>query len=150
MNEPNIVILAGGSSSRMKRPYGNVSDIDPMLLQEVKEKSKSMLGVGIDARPFLDYVLTTVERSGYREVVIVVGEQDISVQDYYQINNGARQFPNLNISYVVQQIPVGRVKPLGTADALVRALLAKPTWKHQSFTVCNSDNLYSENALTLL
>jgi glucose-1-phosphate thymidylyltransferase/glucose-1-phosphate adenylyltransferase len=39
---------------------------------------------------------------------------------------------------------------MGTADALARALEARPDWAGGAFTVCNSDNLYSRGALSLL
>jgi NDP-sugar pyrophosphorylase family protein len=109
-----------------------------------------MLGVGENARPFLDYLLNNIEKSGYQNVVIVVGENDPGIYDYYEKNKGNNQFKRLRISYAVQKIPTGRTKPLGTADALLVALKSKPEWKEQSFTVCNSDNLYSVMALKLL
>ena len=59
-------------------------------------------------------------------------------------------FNGINISYAVQPIPLGRSKPLGTADALLWGLKSKPEWKGSKFTVCNSDNLYSQKALTIM
>ncbi len=149
MNEPNIVILAGGLSSRMKQSIQGKSELDPNLAKAALEQPKAMLGVGEGSRPFLDYLLASVEKSGYSEVVIVVGEQDQSIKEYYT-KHGNTQFPFLNISYVTQCIPAGRIKPLGTADALLMALQLKPEWRSLSFTVCNSDNLYSVNALRAL
>ena len=59
-------------------------------------------------------------------------------------------FPELSISYAIQPIPEEREKPLGTADALYHALILKSDWNGNSFTVCNSDNLYSQNVLKLM
>ena len=59
-------------------------------------------------------------------------------------------FSDLSISFATQYIPDGRVKPLGTADALVQAMDQYPQLKKISFSVCNSDNLYSVNALSKL
>ena len=59
-------------------------------------------------------------------------------------------YHGLTISYAVQPIPPDRTKPLGTADALLRALLSRPDWTGKRFSVCNSDNLYSIRALTLI
>ena len=39
---------------------------------------------------------------------------------------------------------------MGTADAVITGLRSKPEWSGQKFTVCNSDNLYSTNALESL
>ncbi|OGU70160.1 MAG: hypothetical protein A2V93_03765 [Ignavibacteria bacterium RBG_16_34_14] len=59
-------------------------------------------------------------------------------------------FNELNISYAVQQIPNGRAKPLGTADALYQGLLSVSQWEGSSFIVCNSDNLYSVESFRTL
>lgn len=150
MNDPNIVILAGGISSRMRKVKQASTYLDPELVQQAQQKSKSMISVGDDEHPFLDYVLYNIEKSGYRDVVIVVGERDTSIREYYTEKGGAKQFINLNISYAVQRIPEGRNKPLGTADALLIALKLKPEWQGQKVTVCNSDNLYSVTSLRLL
>jgi len=147
---PNIVILAGGVSSRMKKALASASNLDPSLRREAEEKSKAMIGVGKDSRPFLDFLLGNVVRAGYRNVVIVVGERDNSIREYYERRENAERFAGLRISYAVQPIPPGREKPLGTADALMHALQATPAWKGQRLTVCNSDNLYSVEALKLL
>ena len=147
---PNIAILAGGVSSRMKKALASAANLDPSLRQEAESKSKSMIGVGKGSRPFLDYLLHNIAAAGYRDVVIVVGERDHSIREYYERRENAGRFAGLEISYAVQPIPPGREKPLGTADALLRAFQAAPRWKGQRVTVCNSDNLYSVEALKLL
>ena len=150
MSEPNILILAGGISSRMKRSASAAHAIEAALVDDAVHKSKSMIGLGAAHRPFLDYLLMNIEASRYHDVVLLIGEADHSVKDYYESSNTKNVFPGLSISFVVQPIPEGRSKPLGTADAVTRALDATPRWKGTRFTVCNSDNLYSQRALTLL
>jgi NDP-sugar pyrophosphorylase family protein len=147
---PNIVILAGGISSRMKKEAAHATVIESLLRRAVESKSKTMLGVGGGSRPFIDYLLFNVSQAGYRNVVIVISDSDNSIHEYYEHEQAGRQFKQLSISYAVQPIPAGRTKPLGTADALLRALQSMPTWEGKSFTVCNSDNLYSRTALRLL
>jgi glucose-1-phosphate adenylyltransferase len=147
--QPNLVILAGGISSRMKKITPGVTRLDPALRRDAAEKPKTMIGVGENFRPFLDYLLHNVAAAGYQNVVIVIGEKDDSIRAHYE-NGGAKQFQSLKISYAIQPIPAGRQKPLGTADALWHALKNTPAWQGQSFTVCNSDNLYSQAALGLM
>ena len=125
-------------------------DVDARVALEIKSKPKAMLTVGNGPRPFLDYLLFNAEKSGHTQVAIVVGEGDNSIRQYYEEDGGAKQFRNLAICYLVQEIPIGRVKPLGTADALLQALRALRHWRGKRFTVCNADNLYSVAALTLL
>jgi glucose-1-phosphate adenylyltransferase len=143
---PNIVILAGGISSRMRSPSG--VDLDPRLSHEAASRPKGMIGVGAGDEPFLNYLLINVSLAGYRNVVMVVAEHDESIRAYY--GDGPPRFPDLSISYAEQPIPPGRTKPLGTADALQCALHATPSWRGRNLTVCNSDNLYSVLALRLL
>lgn len=148
--DPNLVILAGGISSRMKQSTAASAKIDPTLRREVQEKSKSMIGLGDGHRPLLDYVLYNARAAGYRDIVIVVGERDRSIRDYYGVADEGNRVYGLTLSYAVQTIPPGRVKPLGTADALLQALRATARWRGHKFTVCNSDNLYSRRALRLM
>jgi dTDP-glucose pyrophosphorylase len=149
-DHPKIIILAGGSSSRMRRRLSVYEKLPPGLQREALEKSKSMIGVGASARPFLDYLLYNIQTAGYREVVIIIGEGDTTIHRYYAENGHAGEFPDLRLAYVAQRIPAGRQKPLGTADALYCAMVAFESWRDTKFTVCNSDNLYSVEALRLL
>ena len=150
MDNGKLVILAGGISSRMKKSSGSNLQIDSKLVQDADLKSKSMIGVGKNYRPFLDYLLYNAREAGYKEIVLVVGANDNSIKEYYGVNNIDNDFYGLKISYAVQPIPEGRDKPLGTADALYWGLKSKPEWKNDYFTVCNSDNLYSVKALSIM
>lgn len=148
--DPNLVILAGGISSRMRTRDTHGTEVDAILLRDADEKAKGMIGVGEGHRPFLDYLLYNAEQAGYCDVLFVVGEQDSSIQAYYGTAERGNRFHGLEISYAVQPVPPGRRKPLGTADALWHGLRARPDWAGTKFTVCNSDNLYSVEALRLL
>jgi len=145
-----LVILAGGISSRMKKSPVPEAIADEELILDANEKAKSMIGVGKGHRPFLDYLLYNARQAGYHDVVIVISERDESIRKYYGQNDKSNEFFGLKISYAVQAIPKGREKPLGTADALRVALDAMPHWNGSRFTVCNSDNLYSQTALKLM
>lgn len=134
----------------MKSAAPASAGLDPALRRDAVEKSKTMIGVGEGSRPFLDFLLDNIVAAGYRNAVIVIGEKDDSIRKYYNDGGGVKRFDPLNISYAVQPLPAGRQKPLGTADALWHALKSVPAWRGQSFTVCNSDNLYSPAALRLM
>jgi len=150
LSNGRLIILAGGISSRMKIPVDKNSAIGEKLVVDADTKSKSMIGVGKNNRPFLDYLLFNAKQAGYFDIVIVIGENDNSIKEYYGSSEKNNDFNGLNISYAIQPIPSGRSKPLGTADALLRGLKSKPEWKGNKFTVCNSDNLYSQKALHLM
>jgi glucose-1-phosphate adenylyltransferase len=143
-----LVVLAGGAASRMKK--AGRTALDDRLAQDAATKVKAMIGVGEGYRPFLEYLLYHAWLAGYDDVVIVVGERDVSVRAYFGREEKGNTFHGLSISYAVQRIPPGRTKPLGTADALLCALRSRPEWREGRFTVCNSDNLYSVKAFRLL
>lgn len=148
MNEPNLMILAAGMSSRMKQAA--TVHLDASLHQEADRRTKSMIGVGAEGRPFLDYLLHNARAAGYRDIVLVVGEQNDAVRDHFGPLDRGNPYHGMTIGYAVQRIPAGRTKPLGTADAVLQGILSRPEWADQQFTVCNSDNLYSVKALALL
>lgn len=144
------MILAGGISSRMRRSLASSEIVDPKLHAESETRSKAMLSVGEGGRPFLDYLLSHARLAGYDDVVLVIGESDSITKKYYGEKDVDNDFEGVRISYGIQPIPDGRTKPLGTADAVLRGLAVKSEWITGSFTVCNSDNLYSIQALRLM
>jgi glucose-1-phosphate adenylyltransferase len=144
-----IVILAGGISSRMKKKE-DIDNIDMGLVHDADEKQKAMIGLGDNHRPFLDYLLFNIKKAGIKEILIIIGEKDESIKNYYGTDENNITFNGLNIRYAVQYIPSGRVKPAGTADALFQGLSAVKEWEGSTFLVCNSDNLYSVEAMTRL
>lgn len=145
MNEPNLVILAGGIASRMKKSED--AGLDKKIVKEANEKTKSMISIGRGKRPFMDYLVHNAREAGYKNIHIVISEKDNTIRDYYSSRINDELTGGINFSFSIQQIPEGRTKPLGTADALLNALTAKTEWKGQTFSVVNSDNLYSINAL---
>ncbi|MCO6473820.1 MAG: sugar phosphate nucleotidyltransferase [Melioribacteraceae bacterium] len=145
-----IMILAAGVSSRMKKPDNTIT-ADEKLIHEADTISKSMIGVGKDNRPFMDYLLFNITEAGYREVLFIINEKDEFIKKYYKLENeNDKKLGNLNLSFTVQSIPEGRSKPMGTADAVFQGMMSRPDWSGGKFTVCNSDNLYSVNTLKLL
>lgn len=145
----NLVILAGGISSRMKKSKPS-KDLDSQMVKNAKSISKSMLRVDYGRRPFMDYLLYNIKESGYRDIVIVVGEHDDSILEFYGKKKKDNLYKGMSISYATQIIPDGRKKPFGTADALLQALYFRTDWKGKKFTVCNSDNLYSKKVLKIM
>jgi NDP-sugar pyrophosphorylase family protein len=147
--DKRAVILAGGVSSRMKSPSAG-TQLDPELAKQAEERAKGMISVGEGGRPFLDYLLYNMKNAGIDDVVIVVGEKDDVLRQYYGLKDRGNEFHGIRISYAIQRIPEGRKKPIGTSDALLQALLVRRDWAGGDFIVCNSDNLYSVLVFTLL
>jgi NDP-sugar pyrophosphorylase family protein len=142
----NLIILAGGISSRMKKPStsNKLSQEDE---NEANIKTKSLISVGNEGRPLMDYLLYNAKKAGYKNIYIVINERGGLFKEFYGKNSTDNDFNGLSISYAIQYIPEDRIKPFGTADAVFQTIEQFPELKHQQFTVCNSDNLYSQKAL---
>ncbi|SNY99510.1 sugar phosphate nucleotidyltransferase [Flagellimonas pacifica] len=149
-NHSNLVVLAGGASSRMKKATQSEGKLSQEEIKQANERSKGLIGVGQDGRPMLDYVLYNAKRAGYKNIYIVIGEQGKLFKDFYGSSARDNDFHGLNISFATQYVPNGREKPFGTADALYQAVEQYPELNGTSYSVCNSDNLYSVEAFRAL
>lgn len=140
----NLIILAGGASSRMN------ASLEQEFSSNIPKVSKALIGMDKDGRPILDYLLFNAEKAGYKHVYLVIGEHTDGFKKCYGDNAKNNMFKGLSISYAIQYIPKNRIKPFGTADALFQALEQYPNLQYETFTVCNSDNLYSVEAFSKL
>ncbi|MFV8346952.1 sugar phosphate nucleotidyltransferase [Flavobacterium sp. ZB4P13] len=145
----NLIILAGGASSRMKKQV-TLDNLSEEEIAQANERSKGLIGVGPNGRPLLDYLLLNAKKAGYKNIYIIIGEQGDLFKEFYGSENKNNDFHGLTISFATQYIPEGRVKPFGTADALFQAVEQYPELNSQDYSVCNSDNLYSAEALYAL
>lgn len=142
----NLIILAGGASSRMKK--SSSSDLSNAAQKEVNTRSKGL--ILLNGRPMLDYLLYNAKQAGLKHIYIVISPDGDLFKSYYGKETSGNLFKGLTISYATQHIPTKRIKPLGTADAVTQALEQYPELQAQEFIVCNCDNLYSVNAFKAL
>ena len=145
----NLIILAAGASSRMKKAAIS-NNLTSEETSQANERSKGLIGVGPNGRPFMDYLLYNAKHAGYKHIYIVTGEDSELFRKLYGKNIKDNVFQGLNISFAIQHIPQGRIKPFGTADALLQTVEQYPNLKSEFYSVCNSDNLYSSKALNAL
>jgi glucose-1-phosphate adenylyltransferase len=145
----NLIILAGGASSRMKKSLAT-ENLSEEELKNANSRSKALLGFGKNNRPILDFLLLNAEKAGYQNITIIISEDGGMFKDFYGNKTKNNKFNSLSISYATQSIPKDRVKPFGTADAVSQALEQYPNLQEEAFTVCNSDNLYSIEVLRAL
>ncbi len=145
----NLIILAGGASSRMKKQT-RVIDLSEQEIAEANQRSKSLISVSPNGRPILDYLLYNAKLAGYKNIYIVVGAQSELFKQFYGSKEKNNDFHGLTISFATQHIPKGRTKPFGTADAVYQVVMQYPELNSDYYTVCNSDNLYSTNAFLAL
>ncbi len=150
MMRGNLVILAGGVSSRMQAGALNAPGLDDTTRNQILSGGKTVVSMDTSGRPLLDYLLWNAITAGYARAVLVLGIRNRELHDYFDVRGRQGDFPGLTITSVVQPVPEGRAKPLGTADAFLCALRSVPDWAGQRCTVCNGDNLYSATAMRLL
>ena len=150
MNQSNLVILAGGASSRMKKQSIEDSSLSEKEKAQANQRSKSLISIDDSGRPLMDYLLYNAKKAGYQNIYIITGKKNSLFKSFYGEQDSNNDFHGLTINFAVQEIPKNRVKPFGTADALYQAMEQYPILQTNSFTVCNSDNLYSIKALELL
>ena len=149
MND-NLMILAGGASTRMKQQMNMDIHLSDEEKQQSNQRSKSLISIDSSGRPLMDYLLYNAKKAGYKNIYIITGENNELFKTFYGAQNCNNNFNGLKVNFAIQFIPDGREKPLGTSDAVYQACMQYPELKTSKFTVCNSDNLYSIKALQLL
>ena len=128
-----LVILAAGMGSR----YGGLKQIDP-----ITENGEFIL----------DFSVFDAIRGGFDKVVFVIKKENL---DVFRDTVGKRFEDRIKVEYVFQSIedipdgfsvPEGRVKPWGTAHALLAARDAV----NDAFAVINADDFYGESAYRMI
>ncbi len=126
---PTLLILAAGMGSR----YGGLKQLDAM---------------GPSGEVVLDYSVFDAIRAGFGKVVFVI-RRDFEEQFREQV--GARFAGRIEVEYAFQDlhdlpapfsVPEGRVKPWGTAHAV---LAAEPVVQ-EPFLMINADDFYGRDA----
>ena len=125
MNQPVLVVMAAGMGSR----YGGLKQLDP---------------VGQNNQLIIDYSIYDAHRAGFETVIFVIKPE---IEAAFRAGIGDRISQVMKVHYVYQRpddlpagyaVPEGRVKPWGTAHAVLAA-------RHPidgPFAVINSDDYY--------
>jgi glucose-1-phosphate adenylyltransferase len=141
----NLIILAAGASTRMKESLSQDKSSS-----EIDQLSKTLIGLGNKDRPLLIYLLDHAKKAGYTEIFLVVGKRYDGFKTLFGDQISDNDYQGMKIHYAIQCIPDIMAKPLGTADAVFQALEQYPQLRESTFTICNSDNLYSIEAFNAL
>ena len=133
--KPILVIMAAGMGSR----YGGLKQIDP---------------VGPSGEAIIDYSLYDARRAGFETVVFIIKHE---IEEPFKTAVGARAVKaGFEVRYAYQQldclpegfaVPEGRVKPWGTAHAI---LTAEQAIGNAPFAVINADDYYGPQGFKLV
>ena len=129
MKDKTLLILAAGMGSR----FGGLKQAEKF---------------GPNGEYIIDYSIYDAIRAGFNKVVFIIKEENY---DLFRDTVGKRVENHIKVEYVFQnfdnvpeeyEIPSSRVKPLGTAHAV---LCAKNVI-HEPFLMINSDDFYGYDA----
>jgi NDP-sugar pyrophosphorylase family protein len=128
-----LVILAAGMGSR----YGGLKQIDP---------------ISAEGEFIIDFSVYDAISAGFDKVVFVIKRENLEL---FRDTIGKRFEDRIKVEYAFQdlcdipegaKVPEGRVKPWGTAHAL----LAARNLVNEPFMVINSDDFYGRSAYKML
>ena len=130
MKNPELVIMAAGMGSR----YGGLKQIDK---------------VDSEGHIIIDYSIYDAMRAGFRDFTFVI--KKAIEKDFREVMDPHLEGKDINVRYVYQEldklpegfyVPDGRVKPWGTAHAILCCIDCVKA----PFAVINSDDYYGVHA----
>ena len=133
MKKPVLVIMAAGMGSR----YGGLKQIDP---------------VDKEGHIIIDFSLYDAKRAGFEKAIFIIKEENEKdfreaigdrVSEYMEISYAYQKLDNLPDGY---EVPDGRVKPWGTAHAVLSCI----DQVDGPFAVINADDYYGAEAFQLV
>lgn len=133
MKKPVLVIMAAGMGSR----YGGLKQIDP---------------VDSEGHIIMDFSIYDAKRAGFEKVVFIIKREN---EADFKAAVGNRVAKYMDVAYAYQElanilggyaVPEGRVKPWGTAHAVLSCM----DIVDGPFAVINADDYYGRDAFRLI
>lgn len=133
MSQPILVIMAAGMGSR----YGGLKQIDP---------------VDQEGNKIIDFSIYDAVKAGFKKVIFIIKRENEAdfrtcigdvVKEYIDVEYAYQELSDIPVGY---SIPEGRIKPWGTAHAILscRNVIDGP------FAVINADDYYGREAFRVI
>lgn len=133
MNKPVLVIMAAGMGSR----YGGLKQIDP---------------VDAEGHIIMDFSMYDARKAGFEKVIFIIKKENEAdfkeaigdrIGQYMEVSYAYQELTNIPEGF---EVPEGRVKPWGTAHAVLSCIdqIDGP------FAVINADDYYGREAFQLI
>ena len=145
MNEIPMIIMAAGISSRMK-DSSIPKEISQNLINQSNHRVKGFIQVGEGNEPIIFYIIKNCISAGIKNFYIILSNDSDQFQDYLK---KLEIKLSIKIKFGFQDF-YGKLKPMGTADAIFQLMNQHKELRNKRFILCNSDNLYSSRAIKLL
>ena len=145
----NLIIMAAGASSRMKKSLDQVN-LSSDVRQVAISQHKSLIPFDKTGKSLLFYLCTNAKKAGYESIYLLTSINNKPFYDWVKKYNSTSELNEVKFYIAVQKIPRSRTKPFGTADGIQQVLDQFPKLLTERFTVCNGDNLYSISVLRTL
>ena len=149
MKNDSLIVMVAGMSSRMKKSISQ-TQVPKSVATIAMQHHKSLIPLPGKGKPILFYLLENAVNAGIKTIYLVTSADNHAFKAFVQQYCEEGALRSVVFRYAIQNVPVGRQKPLGTADALLQCLEQHPNLLKEKFTVCNGDNLYSARSLQLL
>ena len=133
MDKPVLVIMAAGMGSR----YGGLKQIDP---------------VDSEGHIIMDFSLYDARKAGFEKAIFIIKRENEAdfreaigdcVEKYMEVSYAFQEIGNIPEGY---EVPEGRVKPWGTAHAVLSCI----DQVDGPFAVINADDYYGREAFELI
>ncbi len=103
MKRDNLIIMAAGASSRMKKSLKKEM-VNSNVYEIANNSHKSLIPLGKEGRPLIYYLIKNAIKANYDNIYIITGEDNDDFKEFIM----SQSFRNTNIQFVKQYIPKER------------------------------------------
>ncbi len=97
----NLLIMAGGNSSRMKKSIEK-STLSKKEREFVRKVHKSLIPIGKEKKPLLYYLISNAVNAGISDVYLITGPKNQLFKDILGYSNKNKIFAGAKVHFAIQ------------------------------------------------